>query len=119
MNIICVNYCETQLSAKQIIKFLLNENFAVEDAISRPVQKYNEYIDMWKTNRRLTVKLYKKTLFIYTNGDGFKSLSNGAFNMAENGDDVELNDYSPHYHFDWDENTSKSEGLTLYYWHNV
>ncbi len=55
-------------------------------------------------------------MYISTNRDGFCSLAAGAEEMAENGD--EHYDYLCHRHYDSDENTSASVGVTLYHWPN-
>ncbi len=56
-------------------------------------------------------------MYISTNGDGFKSLTCGALNLTEYGDEY-IEDFLPHMHYDWSENTSTSVGVSLYYWNN-
>lgn len=115
-NIICVNYCETQISPKDIEEILKIKTYT-EDTIIRKPDVNTEYIDRWKTSRRLTVKIHKMNMYISTNRDGFHSLSCGACNLTEIGDEY-IKDYLPHMHYDWDENTSASVGINLYYWHD-
>jgi regulator of sigma D len=115
-NIVCVNYCETQISLKDIEEILKIKIYTEETIILMP-DVNTEYIDRWKTNRRLTVKIHRTNMYISTNRDGFHSLSRGACNLTEYGDEF-INDYLPHMHYDWHENTSTSVGITLYYWHD-
>lgn len=117
LDIICTNYCETQISPKEIENVLQKKVYA-QQSITRSANINKSFIDSWKTDRRLTVKIHKKNLFITTNRDGFSALAYGADHLAAYGDDVKYNTYPPHDHFDWDENTSVSTGVTLYYWHN-
>jgi len=116
-NIYLVNYCETQISPKDINK-IANIKIFSNETIERSLDIKEEYIDSWKTNRRLTVKNHKKNMVISTNRDGFINLADGAKHLSDYGDDIEYNDYPPHFHYDWGENTSKSDGVILYYWHN-
>lgn len=113
--IVCTNYCETQVSPKEIEKALATKIYT-EQIIDRTPTADLHYLDAWKTRRRLTVKLHKEILFLSTNRDGFISLAMGASNLAKCGD--KYYDFMPHYHFDWDENTSASVGVTLYHWHS-
>jgi hypothetical protein len=57
--------------------------------------------------------IYKNTFL----EDGFYSLTCGAINLTEYGD-VYIEDYLPHMHYDWSENTSSSTGVNLYYWND-
>jgi hypothetical protein len=115
-NIVCINYCETQISSKDIEVILKIKTYTEEIIIRKPSVN-NEFIDRWKTNRRLTVKIHGKNICISTNRDGFQSLSYGACNLTEYGDEY-INDCLPHMHYDWNENTSTSVGITLYYWND-
>ncbi|SHO52525.1 hypothetical protein [Anaerocolumna xylanovorans] len=115
-NIVCTNYCETRISPKDIEE-ILKIKIWTEELIIRRSDIHTEYIDRWKTNKRLTVKIHKKNMYISTNRDGFHSLSCGACNLTEYGDEY-IEDYLPHMHYDWNENTSVSVGVTLYYWHD-
>ena len=115
LNIICTNYCEIQISPKDIENILPVKVYS-EQVINRSPTINTDFIKSWKTNRRLTVKIHKRNMYISTNKDGFSSLSRGACKMAEYGDDYY--DFLPHTHFDWAENTSASVGVTLYHWHD-
>lgn len=117
LNIILTNYCNTQISIKDIEKVLQIKVYR-QELISRTPKIIKEYIESWKTDRRLTVKIHKRNLYITTNRDGFSSLACGAGNLSKYGDDVQYNDFPPHLHFDWEENTCSSVGVTLYYWNN-
>ncbi len=114
LNIICTNYCDTQISPKDIERALGVKTFE-ERTIHRSAVVSKDYVESWKTERRLTVKTHKKNMCITTNRDVFSALARGAQKMQAYGDDYH-NDFSPHTHFDWDENTSVSLGVTLYYW---
>lgn len=113
--IVCTNYCETQVSPKEIENALAKKIYT-EQIIDRTPTVDLHHVDAWKTQRRLTVKLHKEIMFLSTNRDGFISLAMGASNLAKGGD--KYYDFMPHYHFDWDENTSASVGVTLYHWHS-
>jgi hypothetical protein len=112
-SIICTNYCETQLSPKEI-EAILKIKVWTEEIINRTPKINTEYIDHWKAKRRLTVKIHKKNMYISTNRHGYHSLTCGANDLMEyEGKTIE--DFIPHRHFDWEENTSTSVGVTLYY----
>lgn len=113
-NIICTNYCETQISPKEIEDTLKIKTWT-EEPVNRNPKVDVELIDRWKITKRLTVKLHKRNMYISTNSDGFQSLSYGASSLTEYGDEY-MEDCLPHLHYDWDENTSASVGLNLYYW---
>lgn len=116
INIICKNYCETQISPKEI-EDILKIKVWTEEIIKRNPRKNTDFIDRWKTNRRLTVKIHNKNKYISTNKDGFHSLTCGAYNLTKYGDEY-IEDYLPHMHYDSDENTSASVGVTLCYWYD-
>jgi hypothetical protein len=77
----------------------------------------SSFIEQWKTDRRLTVKISKKNMCISTNRDGFNSLASGANSLVKYGDTF-YDDFLPHAHYDSDENTSVSVGVNLYHWQN-
>lgn len=112
-----VNYCVTQLSMPYIHK-LNSKNVLIRDTIKISVNAREDETPFWKVKNRLTVRKYGEDLFIYGNRDVFSELSNGAYELSQ----CECNDtssgYTPHYHYDWYENTSKSIGVCLHYWHN-
>ena len=110
-----VNYCDLQLSTKDMLSALNTKIYKTEKAGQVP-HLPKKHIDPWKTKRRLTIKTQGKALIISTNGDGFIDLAQSCNRLTEYGDDAKCNDYSPHMHHDWKENTSKSAGLTFYYW---
>lgn len=117
LNIVCTNYCETPISIKDIERALQIKG-CEEQIISRTATVNCEYIERWKTERRLTVKTHRKYIYIATNRDGFLSLSQGAHRMRAHDDANSYDGFLPHIHFDWEENTSVSLGVTLYYWSN-
>lgn len=104
------------MSPKEI-EDILRIKVWTEEIIKRNPKMNTEFIDRWKTNKRLTVKIHKKNMYISTNNDGFQSLSHGAYNLTEYGDEY-IEDYLPHMHYDWGDNTAASVGVTLYYWHD-
>lgn len=113
-DLICVNYCETQLTPKHIDKALSVKIYS-EQAVRREPAINTAYVDEWKTHRRLTVKAYKRSIYVSTNRDGFSSLAHGASLMATC-DGCHEEDGLAHVHYDWSENTSASLGVTLYHW---
>ncbi len=104
-----------QISPKYIEKLLKVKVYS-EQIINRTPTIESNYINRWETKNRLTIKIHEKNMYISTNRDGFCSLAAGAKEMAENGD--EHYDYLRHRHYDSDENTSASVGVTLYHWPN-
>jgi hypothetical protein len=116
LNIVCTNYCEMQISPKDIDK-VMHIKVCSEQVITRSPVINTDFVARWKTDRRLTVKISKQNMCISTNRDGFYSLACGANNMAEYGD-IYYDSFLPHVHYDWNENTSVSVGVTLYHWHN-
>jgi hypothetical protein len=113
--LILINYCTAQFSSKDIISSIKAKIFQKE-SISRTCEFSREYVDRWKTQHRTTVKESGTLVIIRTNADGFTSFAQSCANLAEYGDDIQYNECSPHMHHDWDENTSNSLGITLYYW---
>lgn len=115
VGIILFNYCTTQIKSKDIL-LSLRANVVESKTIEKSVQPVREYIDRWATNKRLTVKEHSSQIIISTNKDGFEDLTISCLRLAEYGNDIEYNDYPPHMHHDWTQNTSKSPGITLQYW---
>lgn len=111
------NYCSSRFSTKNIIK-AINTSYYKTDEIEINDKRQPQFIDHWKTKNRLNVKAHGKLLFFSTNSDGYMTLANSYDILAEYGDDIQFNDYSPHQHHDWEENTAKSIGITFYYWQN-
>lgn len=58
-NIVCVNYCETQVSSKDIERVLKVKTYS-EEFINRYPKVYRNYPEVWKLYRRLTIKIHKK-----------------------------------------------------------
>lgn len=117
-NIYLMNYCRTQVSIKEINRVENSKIYQNKKITRVPISKTSN-IEFWKSDRKLTVKKSNNNLYISTNRDGFTNLSNGAKYMGKYGDDITFNDDPPHTHFDWKENTSKSIGLTMYYWQTI
>ncbi|MEL7658970.1 MAG: hypothetical protein AAGU75_24020, partial [Bacillota bacterium] len=117
LDIVCVNYCELQISPKDIDK-LMRINVYTEQVTTRTPTINNDFIERWKTDRRPTVKLSKQNLCITTNRDGYRSLACGADSLSQYGDDFDDDGFLPHVHYDWSENTSVSVGVNLYHWSN-
>jgi len=115
--IVLFNYCKTQIDGKDIL-FALKSKPAKTELINRDTLFFDEFPDRWKTRHRLTVKNRGKLLIMSGNGDIFTSMAQSCANLAEYGDDAEYNKHPPHMHHDWDENTAKSVGITMYYWHH-
>lgn len=111
------NYCATQSTLKQISS-LKQMRYYDKKIENREAIGAVRHIEHWKTKNILTVKRFKKDIYITTNADGFHYLAYGAKSMVEYGDDEFYNECSSHCHYDWKENTSKSIGITMFYWHN-
>lgn len=114
--IVLFNYCTTQISVKDIVAALKNAPVKTETVFREP-PAIGEYPSRWKRARRLTVKAHGPLLIISGNGDVFTAFAHTAINFASDGDTAERND--DHAHYDWDENTAKSPGVTLLYWHGA
>lgn len=112
---VAFNYCTAQLNLKDIRRAINTKTCKCSEIYLSDDTK-TDYVDWWKTDRRLTVKQDGSLFSIATNADGFKALANSCENLADYGDDIEYNQYAPHMHHDWNENTSKSEGITFYFW---
>lgn len=115
--IVIFNYTTTQISTKDITAVLKSKPVK-EEPVFRTEDFSSEFPDHWKTQRRLTVKKHGRTLIISGNKDIFTSLAQSSDRLADYGDDAQFNDFPPHMHHDWDENTAHSVGITLYYWHH-
>jgi len=81
------------------------------------VKPVREYLELWVVNRRQTVKEHSGKIIISGNRDAVEALTISCLNLTKSGNDPELNQW--HIHHDWKENTSKSLGITLCYWHSV
>lgn len=115
--IVVFNYCTTRIDGRNISAALKSK--AIKEAIiTRNSQFSDDFPDRWKTHHRLTVKKKGSLLIMSGNSDIFTSLAQSCASLAEYGDDADYNKYPPHRHHDWDENTAKSVGITLYYWHH-
>jgi len=110
-----VNYCGLQLHTKDMVSVLSTKVYKI-DKTERVPRLPKEPIAQWKTERRLTVKTQGEIILISANGDGFVDLAQSCTHLAQCGDDPKYNDYPPHRHHDWKETTSKSAGITFFYW---
>lgn len=115
--IVLFNYCATQINGKDISTALKNKA-AEKEFIERETPFSYNYSDRWKIRRKLTVKKRGPLMIISGNGDVFASMAQSAADLAEYGDNAEYNEYPPHFNHNWDEKTSKSPGIILYYWHH-
>ncbi|HEU6438290.1 MAG TPA: hypothetical protein VE028_12630 [Nitratidesulfovibrio sp.] len=118
LDIILANYCSLTLSRKQAQKNLACKS-CVEEIVERvegiPCYKYDQ---PWILHGRLTTKRVKKHLLVSTNRDMYLAMAWSSLEMTTIPDEDASNDYAAHAHFDWDDATSKSPGLTLRYWYN-
>lgn len=78
--------------------------------------KTEDYIEKWRSRRRLTVRTAGKRLILSANHDVFTNMARSCYNLSEIADGQDMNNLPPHMHHDWDENTIKSVGITFYYW---
>ena len=112
--IVLINYNRLQISAKDL-KAALGIKIYVSDKTERRIHLPAEYIEHWKTRRRLTVKTHGKVLIISTNGNSFLDMAHSCDSLTVYNDDAKYNHYPAHMHHDMDENTAKSLGITFYY----
>jgi len=118
-SIVLFNYCTAQISVKDILTALKTKNYQTSNvniSVKNMMNYSDNWVDYWKTTRRLTIKQHSEILIISTNGDLFGNMAGACLELAEYGDDIQYNKYPPHKHFDWSENTSNSLGITLCYW---
>ncbi|MDD2268463.1 MAG: hypothetical protein PHY15_02800 [Eubacteriales bacterium] len=113
--LILANYCTSQFKAKEIVAAVEQKPYKRESIELSP-ELPQEDVDFWKVRHRTTVAKHGRHIIISTNGDGFASFAMSCINLSEYGDDVKYNDFPPHMHHDWYQSTSKSLGITLYYW---
>ena len=114
-NLILMNYCTCQMKTKDIVA-AIKTPMSSQKTVTRFFPLTENYIDNWKSRRRLTVKVVGKSLILSSNRDVFTSMAQSCKSMSELEDDDEMNNSPPHMHHDWDENTAKSVGITFYYW---
>lgn len=117
-DMVLINYCAAQLKPKDIDTVLKAKRYR-EERVSRTCNVPEQWDETWcwKNRRKLTVKAHGKTLIMSTNKNMFVYMAMGCVGMAECGDDA-VENLMPHEHYDWQENTAKSVGITLHYWHN-
>lgn len=115
--IVIFNYTTTQIGAKDIVTSLNHHSTGIE-TVYRHTFSPSAIPELWRTKNRLTVKRRGQTLIISGNGDIFALLAASCEDLASYGDDVKNNDYPPHSHHDRIDNTAKSLGMILYYWHH-
>lgn len=70
----------------------------------------------WETNNTLTVKREGGWVFISGAPAIFKEIAKMCEDFSQYGDGADINQCPPHWHFDSEENTAGSDGLTLCYW---
>lgn len=114
---VIVNYCNTQITNKDI-GLILKTKIYTETFLSKSCIMPEVRPQFWKSKNRLTIKRHATFIIICTNGDVFSNLAISCIDLSEYGDDASLNLF-PHSHHDIDENTSKSLGINLFYWHDV
>lgn len=115
--LVIFNYITTKLKSKDIAGALKTKIFK-EERLIRQTSYSEEYPNHWETRRRLTVKKMGKLLILSGEKLVFTSMAHDCARLSEYGDNSKYNECPPHMHYDGDENTAKSVGITLYYWHN-
>jgi len=111
--VILFNYCSSRLKTKDILLSLKTKPVE-SNTVQRSMKPVRKHIEMWDTHNKLTVKEHSSRLIISGNRVVFEDLTISCLDHAENGDAPEFNQC--HIHHDLYENTSKSVGITLYYW---
>jgi hypothetical protein len=110
------NYCACRLKTKDIVAAIKTPTTSRQETVTRFFPLTEDYIENWKSRRRLTVKAVGNSLILSSNRDVFTSMAQSCKSMSELEDDEDMNNSPPHMHHDWDENTAKSVGITFYYW---
>lgn len=114
-SLIFMNYSMSQFSTKEILTAIRTKQYKT-DSVTREYSFSKDWVDNWKTNKRLTVKPSGKNLIFSANRDVFTSMAQSCDGLSAYGDYEKYNQSPPHMHHDWGENTSKSVGITFYYW---
>jgi hypothetical protein len=109
---VCMNYCAAQVSPK-VIAAALHRKPAREEELDCTPRSCKPLQTQWQ-RRTLTVRQTGELLYISTNGSMFYALARESADLSSLGDDPEG---WAHSHFDWEENTAKSAGVTLHYWY--
>ncbi len=115
--LVIFNYITTKVKSKDIVGALKTKIFK-EERLIRQTYYSEDYPNHWETRRRLTVKKIGKLLILSGEKLVFTSMAHDCAKLSEYGDNAKYNKYPPHMHYDEDENTAKSVGITFYYWHN-
>lgn len=116
--LLLMNYCETQLTQKELKWILEGYTFGhiIED---RTTNKKLEYIEPWNVRRKINVKRCKRHMIVSTNRNGFDYLANGCEYYHDWGDSDEYNKLFSHIHYDNDDITHRSIGITMMYFQNI
>jgi len=110
------NYCTTQLDIRDRLTAMKTSVYR-ETVVTRSGEVSGRDTSSWKRRRRVTAKQHSGTLFISANKDLFQDMELSCERLAEYGNHTEENQYPPHCHYDMEENTSKSPGFRLIYFH--
>jgi hypothetical protein len=108
---VCQNYCAAQFSSK-VIAAALRQKPTREQELDCVPRSCEALEAPWQ-RRTLTVREHGKLLYISSNGSMYYYFAKSCAEYADLEDEP---DNWAHAHFDQDENTAKSVGVTLHYW---
>ena len=118
LNMVLLNYCSLTLSSKEVVASLASNSRWEGRVWIKPMPNEPYPRKEWNLRHRLTVKRVHKHLTISANGYMYRCMANDSRQMANIPDAYTSNDCPEHFHYDWNERTSRSSGMTLRYWYN-
>lgn len=118
LDMVLLNYCSLTLSSKEVVACLASNSRWEGRARIKPMSDKPSSRKEPSLKRKLTVKRVHKHLIISANGDMLRRMSSDGREMVNIPDAPYSNDYPEHFHYDWNERTSRSSGMTLRYWYN-
>jgi len=108
------NFGAMQMDNKDIMRAIKTKGGCVEQ-VDRRAEPLGERPRDWDTWRRLTVKCLHEVLMFSGEREVLTLLARSCRSFVMIGDDARAN--GDHVHHDRDDNTTKSLGITLEYWH--
>lgn len=118
LDMVLLNYCSLTLNSKEVVASLAANSRWEGRVWVKPVQEEVYPRKEQSLRHKLTVKRVHKHLIISTNGDILRHMSNDSREMINIPDASTSNYYPEHFHYDWNEPTFRSAGMTLRYWYN-
>jgi len=118
LDVVLLNYCALTLSSKEVAACLASNANWEGRVWVKPLRDEPYPRKEWNLRRKLTVKRIHKHLTISTNGYMYRCMARDSREMINIPDRQTSNNYTEHFHYDRDETTSRSYGMTLRYWYN-